>query len=131
LSRRPSNNPIPAVPPIDAATQRQKLGMLAWIRVGLGALSGLISGVLGFITPSGVSSEIVLNPNAYYGLYVAVFVYIASFYLAKYYIVKGIAQKDKNKLLTQGIGGYFMMFLFVWILFNTLSYCLAFRLCSA
>ncbi|MGH2638604.1 MAG: hypothetical protein ACRDF4_04900, partial [Rhabdochlamydiaceae bacterium] len=52
-----------------------------------------------------------------------ILVYLASFYFAKYYWVKGINPKDKNKLFMQGVGSYIMMFLFVWILYNTYYYC--------
>lgn len=104
-----------ATPPTDPKIWRQKLGQLAWIRVGLGALSGLLSGLLGFVT-IGLTTA---NPNAYYGFYVAFFVYVLSYYLAKYVLIKQVDPKNKNKLITQGIGSYIMMFIFVWILFNT------------
>jgi zinc transporter ZupT len=100
---------------MDPKLYRHKLNLMAWTRVGLGGLAGLLSGMLGFITVGSTST----NMNAYYGAYVAIFVYIASYYLAKYYILTGIDRKFRNKLVTQGIGTYIMMFLFVWILYNT------------
>lgn len=92
--------------------------MLAWIRVGLGAAAGIASGLAGFV---GLNPPIT-NPNTYYGFYVAFFVYIASYYLAKYPLGLGIMQKDRTKMVTQGIGSYIMMFLFFWILYNTVLY---------
>lgn len=92
--------------------------MLAWIRVGLGALAGVSSGIIGFV---GLTPPLT-NPNSYYGFYVAFFVYIASYYVAKYPLGLGIMQKDRTKMVTQGIGSYIMMFLFFWILYNTILY---------
>ncbi len=100
---------------MDPRVYRQKLGRMAWIRVGLGALAGLVSGLMGFLTLDPASP----NHNAYYGFYIAALVYVLSYYLAKYIILKGIDPKNKNKLVTQGIGSYIMVFLFVWILYNT------------
>ena len=86
--------------------------------MGLGAIAGIVAGVAGF-TSLDTSSP---NPNAYYGFYIAFFVYIASYYLAKYPLGLSIMQKDRTKMITQGIGSYIMMFLFLWIVYNTLLY---------
>ena len=104
--------------------------MLAWLRVGFGALAGVIAGIAGFVTPVSVAAGLATaNQNAYYGFYVAIIVFLGSYYLAKYRILKGIAPKDKNRLITQGIGSFIIMFIFTWILINTLHYCIAlFRL---
>jgi zinc transporter ZupT len=102
---------------MDPKVYRQKLSLLAWIRVGLGGLSGLLAGMLGFLTVEPNNP----NQNAYYGAYIAILVYFLSYYFAKYSLLKGMDPKNKNKLITQGIGSYIMMFLFVWILYNTFS----------
>ena len=91
------------------------------MRVGFGAAAGILAGLLNFITLQPPT----LNPNAYYGVYIGILVYIGSFYFAKYSWVKGINPKDKNKLITQGIGSYVIMFIFSWIMFNTFHFCLA------
>jgi hypothetical protein len=115
MSSRPPDKVSPGSQPVDTKFLKQRLSLLHWIRVGLGGLSGLLAGVLGFLTTNP------LNPssNAYYGLYIAAIVYILSYYLARYFIVRDIPQRDRNKLFTQGIGSFVMMFLFVWILYNT------------
>jgi hypothetical protein len=123
---------VPAVPPLDPSVQRRKLAQLYWMRVGFAALAGFGSGALGLVTPlaSGTSSSLwtslkdnIANPNAYYGFYIAIFVYLLTYYMAKYTLLKGIAPKDKNRLITQGIGSYVMMFIFSWIVFNTYHFC--------
>jgi uncharacterized membrane protein len=118
MSSRPPDKASPGSPPVDMKFLRQRLSLLHWTRVGLGGLSGLIAGVLGFLS----TTTTLAGTNAYYGFYVAAIVYIISYYLARYMIVKDIPQKDRNKLFTQGIGSFIMMFLFVWILYNTNCY---------
>jgi len=135
LSKKPSNNnnAVPAVPPLDPSVQRKKLGQLYWIRIGFAALGGFISGIMGFVSPltySDVSSKtVLLNPNAYNGLFVAFFLYFFTYYYARSILLKGIAAKDKNRLITQGIGSYIMMFIFTWIVFNTFHFCTLFSAC--
>ena len=127
MSSRPPNKPLPMtpIPPMDPSLQRQRLSRLAWMRVGFGALAGILAGLLNFVT----LQANVTNPNAYYGIYIAVIVYVGSFYFAKYSWVKGINPKDKNKLFTQGIGSYIIMFLFAWIMYSTYHACLFFASC--
>jgi len=133
-----NNNAVPAVPPLDPSLQRQRLAWLYWIRVGFAALGGFVSGVAGLVTPLTVPpsgtiwttlKDNIANPEAYYGLYIAIFVFLFTYYLAKYTILKGIAPKDKNRLITQGIGSYIMMFIFSWILFNTYHFCTLLSAC--
>jgi hypothetical protein len=90
------------------------------MRVGFGAAAGIVAGLLNFLTLQPPT----VNPNAYYGIYIGIIVYIGSFYFAKYSWVKGINPKDKNKLITQGIGSYVIMFIFSWIMFNTYHFCM-------
>lgn len=121
MSSPPRKSPsiTPSMPPMDPALQRQRLSQLAWMRVGFGALAGLINGFLSLDT----LKLGVVNSNAYYGIYVGVLIYIGSYYFAKNNWVKGINPKDKNKLFTQGIGSFVMMFLFSWIAYNTYYAC--------
>ncbi len=136
-SKPSSNNAVPAVPPLDPSVQRRRLAWLYWIRVGFAALGGFISGIAGLVTPLASSSsdlwtnlkDNIANPNAYYGFYIAIIIYFATYYLAKYTLLKGIAPKDKNRLITQGIGSYIMMFIFSWILFNTYHFCTLLSAC--
>jgi hypothetical protein len=114
LSSNPNLPPISGQPPLDPKFFRRKLQQLAWIRAGLGAITGVLTGVLGFI---GGSTQ---HWNAYFGLYVPVLVYIGTYYLAKYPMGLGLMQKDRGKLISQGIGGFFLIFLFVWVLYNSL-----------
>jgi hypothetical protein len=144
LSKKPHKNDEPDDDPKDVSTLqpqpldpkllRYKLQMLAWIRVGLGILSGVLAATLGSYYIVESTGKVAFDPNSYVGLYVPVFIYIASYYLGKYGLGIVLPQKDKNKLITQGIGGFIMMFLFFWILYNTLCYssgCFSFHLWSS
>lgn len=112
----PGLPPVKSEPPVDRNFLRHRLQILAWIRVGLGALAGFVAGYLPF-APYGI-----FNPNNYADIYLAVFIYIGSYYLAKYGLRIPLPYKDRNKLITQGIGGFIMMFLFFWILYTTYCY---------
>jgi hypothetical protein len=109
-------------PPVDRAFLRHQLQILAWIRVGLGALAGFIAGLLPFSQP-GIS----YNFNSYADVYLAVGFYIVSYYLAKYGMGIHLPYKDRNKLITQGLGGFVMMFLFVWFLYSTYCFSVQFH----
>ncbi|HYB04065.1 MAG TPA: hypothetical protein VED17_06365 [Nitrososphaerales archaeon] len=137
---KPSRSPpLPTVPPMDPSLQRKMLGRLYWIRVGFAAVGGFFSGLVGLVTPVTSNPNTttlwnnlknnVANPNAYYGAYIAIFVFLITYYLARYSILKGINPKDKNRLITQGIGSYIMMFIFSWILFNTYHFCMLLNVC--
>jgi hypothetical protein len=111
-----STPPAASQPPVDRNYIRHQLQVLAWIRVGLGAVAGMLAGFLPF-APYGT-----FNSNSYAEIYFAVFIYVGSYYLAKYVLDIPLPHKDRNKLITQGIGGYIMMFLFFWILYATYCY---------
>ena len=86
------------------------LDLLFWIRAGLGSLSGLIAGVLGFIGS---------NPQSVNGIIVALLFYVASYYLARYVLAIELPAGESRKLFTTGVGSFVMLFLFTWILYNT------------
>ncbi|MBI2184161.1 MAG: hypothetical protein HYU39_04290 [Thaumarchaeota archaeon] len=88
------------------------LDIVFWIRVLLGFTAGILSGVLGFLGPS---------PEAYRGILVAVALYSISYYLVRYGIKVNIPPDQVKKLFTTGLSSFIMMFLFTWILYNTLS----------
>jgi len=123
---------------MDPSLQRRMLGRLYWIRLGFAALGGFISGLVGLVTPLSSTGDPniwtnlkdnIANPNAYYGAYIAIIIFLFTYYLARYSILKGINPKAKNRLFTQGIGSYVMMFIFSWILFNTYHFCILLNTC--
>jgi hypothetical protein len=121
----PNSPPPDQEPPVDRNYLRQRFQTLAWVRYGLGLVAGLIAGLIQFSPPG------VFNSNSYADIYLAVFIYIGSYYLAKYGMKIPLPYKDRNKLITQGIGGFIMMFLFLWVIYTTYCFssgnCFAFR----
>ena len=87
------------------------LDKVFWIRVGLGVLAGTLSAIIG--EPLIESNRVVLG----FGIMIVLFI-------VSYVIAKGmripIAITEKKKLITTGYGSYFLMFIFSWILVNTL-----------
>jgi hypothetical protein len=88
------------------------LDKVFWLRVGLGVLAGTLSAIIG--EPIKIESDrVVLG----FGIMIALFI-------VSYVIAKGmkipIAITEKKKLVTTGYGSYFLMFIFSWILVNTL-----------
>ena len=86
------------------------LNNLFWIRVGLAILSGLVAGTQ--FTAS--------NPRAFMGIFIAISTYMFSLLLARNLFQDKIAKNEWYKLFTAGLGSFIMLFLFTWILYNTL-----------
>lgn len=119
MSSKPHANPPPSsYTPIDPKVWRHQLNILSWIRIGLGAVAGFLAAALGFTNyTSPLTSD-----YPYYGLYVAVIVYVVSYYVGRQFVLTNVDPKNKNKLITQGMFPYIIIFLFTWIVFNTLIY---------
>lgn len=77
---------------------------------------GVASGVLGelFFTQEPVSFDNTTN-----GILVAVIVYLLTYYFARYVWYRKMDRQHISKLYTTGIGGFFMLFIFTWILLFT------------
>lgn len=90
---------------------KNPLDKLFWLRVGMGLLAGSLSAFLG------LSMEEASRPFLGFGIMIILF--IISYGIAKTMRIP-IPSSDKKKLIMTGIGSYFFMFLFSWILVNTL-----------
>lgn len=74
-------------------------------------ISGLLAGLLGFTSP---------NPLAFLGVFLAMSVYLFSLLLARNIFYARMAASVRYKLVTSGLGSFITLFLFTWILYNTL-----------
>lgn len=106
LDARDFHLATPTVSPLMPKT----FDIVFWVRAGLGAFSGLVAGQLGFVGK---------NPQAYVGIFVAITVYMLSLGVVRT-VVGGVPKSEVNKVFTTGLGAFIMLFLFTWILYNTL-----------
>lgn len=88
------------------------LEKLYWTRISLGVLAGFAA----------ESVFRLLGGDYSNGLLVGILIYFVSYYLARYGWLKKDGQAQISKLYTTGIGGYVLLFLFVWILLFTLGF---------
>ena len=91
-----------------------KIGLdrVFWIRVGLGILAGVISAGIGLSYTHASTRGII-------GLGIMIALFIVSYGVAKALRVP-IPSTEKKKLVMTGIGSYFLMFVFSWILTYTI-----------
>ena len=82
-----------------------------WLRVILGLIGGSLASYAGFTGP---------GPNAFNGVYVAIAFYLISYYLSRFGLGVTLEGSEKRKFLITGLGSFIMLFLFSWILSNTL-----------
>ena len=111
----PNTKDMPTgVPPSDQTEgikKKNPLDKLFWLRVGMGILAGALSAELGY------SIEETSRPFLGFGIMIILF--IISYAIAKAMRIQ-LPTSDKKKLIMTGIGSYFFMFIFSWILVNTL-----------
>ncbi len=98
----------------DESKIRSGLDKVFWIRVGLGILAGALSAEIGL-------SYAHASTRGFIGLGIMIALFIISYGVAKALRIP-IPPTDKKKLVTTGIGSYFLMFLFMWILAYTIMH---------
>jgi TRAP-type C4-dicarboxylate transport system permease large subunit len=76
---------------------------------------------IGFGVLAGVTADVLFGVDSGNGILVGVLFYLATYYIARYAWFRKVESQQVTKLYTTGIGGYVMLFLFVWILLFTLS----------
>ena len=102
---------VPAPNQTEGVKRKNPLDKLFWLRVGMGILAGALSAELGF------SIEEASRPFLGFGIMIILF--IISYGIAKAMKIQ-LPASDRKKLIMTGIGSYFFMFIFSWILVNTL-----------
>ena len=92
---------------------KNPIGTLFWLRIGLGVLAGIISAFGG--------NSVGADSRPYVGFGIMIIMFIMSYGIAKTMRIP-LPTSDKKKLITTGIGSYFFIFIFTWILVNTLMH---------
>ena len=81
-----------------------------WLRAFFGISTGLILGILSVRT----------DFNGSIGVFFAFLMYMVSYYIVRIKFAPELPVKDSRKIITTGLGSFVMLFLFTWILINTL-----------
>ena len=103
----------PSTNQTEAIKTKNPLDKLFWIRVALGLLAGTISAQIGNL--------IDMESRPFVGFGIMIFLFIVSYGIAKAMRIP-LPPSDRKKLVMTGIGSYFFMFIFSWILVNTLMH---------
>ena len=88
------------------------LDILYWIRAILGAMSGAICTLVGLTNP--------LYNDLLYGLSLALLVYMVTNYILRQIFIGRV--EKASKVLTTGIGAYFLVWIVTWILLLSAIY---------
>lgn len=88
------------------------LDMLYWTRACLGAVAGVICALFGLINP--------LYNNLLYGLSLALLVYMVTNYFLRQIFIGKV--EKASKVLTTGIGAYFLIWIITWVLLFSALY---------
>ncbi len=83
------------------------LDKLYWVRISLGVVAGIVS-------------DFVFRADYANAISVAILIYLASYYVARYLWFKKVAPSEASKIYTTGLFGFVMLFIFSWILLFTL-----------
>jgi len=107
------DNPVgsPGTSQTEESKVRGGLDKLFWLRVGMGVLAGSLSAIIG--------NDQVESTRVVLGFGIMIILFAGSYVIAKSMRIP-IPISDKKKLITTGYGSYFLMFIFCWILVNTL-----------
>jgi len=107
------DNPVgsPGTGQTEESKVKGGLDKLFWLRVGMGVLAGSLSAIIG--------NDQVESTRVVLGFGIMIILFVVSYAIAKSMRIP-IPISDKKKLITTGYGSYFLMFIFCWILVNTL-----------
>lgn len=103
----------PSTNQTEAIKTKNPLDKLFWLRVALGLLAGTISAQIGNL--------IEMESRPFVGFGIMIFLFIVSYGIARAMRIP-LPPSDRKKLVMTGIGSYFFMFIFSWILVNTLMH---------
>lgn len=103
----------PVAEKMEGQQTKDPLDKLFWIRVGFGVLAGVIAAQIG--------NSMDISSRPFLGLAVMVVLFMITYGIAKAMRIP-FAPSEKKKLVMTGIGSYFFMFIFTWILVNTVMH---------
>ena len=106
-----SSESEPIVNQTGKSEKDKKLDKLFWLRVG----SAVIAGTLATLLFEGIQGE----ERRWASIVFMIIVFIVTVFIAKSMNMQ-LPSSDRKKIVTQGIGSYIFLYLFVWILTYTI-----------
>jgi len=91
--------------------------MLYWTRAGSGVAVGAICAIYDYATGAVFTTTPSIN-DFFTGLTLALFLFLVTYYILKPFL--GHKFEKKTKLLTTGIGAYFLLWLIMWVLLDSI-----------
>jgi len=95
-----------------------------WFRVLMGIVGGALTaslvGSADIIEADEISRSVNSSEVAFRGITILMFMYLVSYYLAKFVIAPQLPKEQSRKWATAGIGGFIAIFFWTWILLTTL-----------
>lgn len=101
----------PAVDPVEKSENSRKLNKLFWLRVGLAVIAGTAA--------TFIFEDIEGEERRWASIAFMIILFMATIVIAKMMRMQ-LPQPDRKKLVTQGIGSYVFIYLFMWIVSYTL-----------
>jgi hypothetical protein len=81
---------------------------LYWLRVGLAAFSA-------------VSADVLVGTDYATGISIAIGIYLASYYLARFIWYRDLGKEFQGKIYSMGIGAFVLVFIYTWMFVFTLQ----------
>ena len=106
-----SSDPTPIVNQEGKSEKDKKLDMLFWLRVGFAVIAGTLATFL--------FEDIQGEERRWASITFMIIMFIVTIFIAKSMNMQ-LPSSDKKKIVTQGIGSYIFLYLFVWILTYTI-----------
>lgn len=106
-----SNDSIPTVNQDGKSEKDKKLDQLFWLRVGFAVIAGTLA--------TFIFEDIEGEERRWASIAFMIIMFIVTIFIAKSMKMQ-LPSSDKKKIVTQGIGSYIFLYLFVWILTYTI-----------
>ena len=106
-----SSDPTPIVNQEGKSEKDKKLDRLFWLRVGFAVIAGTLATFL--------FEDIQGEERRWASIVFMIIMFIVTIFIAKSMNMQ-LPSSDKKKIVTQGIGSYIFLYLFVWILTYTI-----------
>lgn len=114
-SKEPDNPPsAPVENQAEKSEKDKKLNKLFWLRVGFAVIAGTAATLL-------FNDIVDMEEKRWTSIGFMIAVFFVTILIAKGMKIQ-LPSSDRKKIITQGIGSYIFIYLFIWVLTNTIIY---------